>query len=438
MNNILIKKSNLVSNNIEISGYKHSLVSLVALSVSYNCNYEINNVPDIEDTHVLISILRDIGKKVEFDGQTLKVFKSDIIKKIIPNDYSKKIHGSLYLIPAMLGINNIVNICESGGCKIGEEKNKSTRPVNHMIEVMERFGAKFYDDKITGTIGKVDKYRATTIDIMDFSIKKDILTGPYVSGATKTAIICASTVATGKTYIKNPYLKPDVTELLEVMSKLGFIIEVSKDMIIIQPPVKRIVNLVKHYLISDVTQIITYISLSVYCDVPLTLSNITVDKVKKVLSPELSYMQKMGIKIKWLDNSVYIPINNKIKSTNIEVYSTGIYSDSQPFFTLMLLKADNKSIITEYVWKNRFNYALEMNKLGAKLEVKENSLYITNKIPKKGGELIAQDLRAAATLIISALPIQEEVRINGIKHLNRGYDKFFYNLKKLGVNFEIY
>jgi len=434
MKKLILKDRKLKSNNIAIPGYKHSTVALIALSVIYNNDYEFSNVPDVKDTRILVDILKSLGKKIEYEACKLKISESILESEIIPDEYSEQIHGSLYLIPAILGIKGKTRFCKSGGCKIGNSNTESSRPIEHMIKVMESFGADF-TAKNEGIIGTLDMYRATKIDIMDFSENPKELAGPCVSGATKTAVICSLGVKKGVTYIHNPYLKPDVTEMLEVMSKLGFSVDYNSERIIIEPPTEKRPKVVEHYIVSDVTEIVTYISLSVYCDLPLTLSNITLERVKKALKPEFEYLTQMGIKLDFMDNLIRIPLNTNISPINIDVFCMGIYSDSQPFFTLMLLKATGESQITEFVWKNRFHYALELNKLGTTLEVNQNTLKIKPKLPSHGGVIIAKDLRSAAALVIAALLVKDEVEILGIEHLERGYVAFEENLRKIGVTF---
>ncbi len=436
-NSILIKKSKLNNSNININGYKHAAVSLIALATAYNNDYEFENIPDIEDTYMLINILKSIGKNVTYKNKKLRIYKSKINSFIIPNKFSEKIHGSIYLIPAILGVKKRVVICKSGGCQIGNFKTDSSRPVHHMIDVMSKFGAKFNKLDNGDILGNLKEYKHTSIDIMDYSDEKDKLTGPCVSGATKTALLCSLNVNYGITYIHNPYLKPDVTELLTVMKKLGFEVLIKDNCIIIKPPLKKRRSVIKHDVISDITEIITYISLAVYCKIQLTLNNISTNRVFKGLKSELIYLEEMGIKLKFYNDKIIIPVVNNVKSINIDVFSTGIYSDSQPFFALMLLRADNKSIIREHVWKNRFKYALQMNKLGLNLTISENELLIIPGLPVLGGTLVATDLRAAAVLIIFALMCEEEVKIIGISHLKRGYSNLFDNLRKIGVIFQL-
>jgi UDP-N-acetylglucosamine 1-carboxyvinyltransferase len=165
---------------------------------------------------------------------------------------------------------------------------------------------------------------------------------------------------------------------------------------------------------------------------------ITRPEVEEGLGNELLLLDQMGVKLKFIGNQIKIVRPLKLKAININVTSIGIYSDHQPFFALMLTKADKPSLITEKVWKSRFSYAEQLAKLGMKLEVNGNCLKITPSQPNATTTLlIAQDLRAAAVLVIAALKLETPVRIEGIDHLERGYDDFMEDLKRIGVDVQL-
>lgn len=435
MNKVKVTNSSLQKNDIKISGYKHAAVTLIAASAYISKKVRIRNIPLIEDTYILSEILETLGAKTKFDNNTLVIDSSKLSGTIIPESLSEKIHGSLYLIPTILGRTGKVKIGRSGGCQIGDESVKGARPVHHMVDVLEKFGGRFKWENNVLT-GECDGFVATEINIMNYSDSDKILTGPLVSGATKTAILAALCTKQGTTVIHNPYFKPDVTELISFLKSIGYKITFNRKLISITPPDK--IKETDYYLVSDITEIITYIGLAVYTDNALMLNNITVDRVKEGLSPELEYLKKMNINLIWGNDHLYIPKNQYVKSVDIEVTSIGIYSDSHPFFTLMLLRGDNGSKITEYVWHNRFLYVDELNKLGLKLEKYGNTVLINPGSPlTTSSYLEANDLRSAAVLIIAALGAPGTSIINNIHHLNRGYENFVGTLKELGFRVEI-
>lgn len=190
---------------------------------------------------------------------------------------------------------------------------------------------------------------------------------------------------------------------------------------------------------SDISQIMTYICLAIYHEISLTIVNVTVEKVKQGFAPEIAYLNKMGIYLTYGKDYIKVCHPSHIIPINIDVISIGIYSDHQPFFALMLLKAKGMSRVKEYVWKKRFNYAVELKKLGFDLKINDECLEIIGSAPLAihDIELIATDLRAAAVLLIAALAVPGKVYIKGIHHLCRGYDDFISALRSLGACIQV-
>lgn len=433
MDKVKVSNSNFHESNVNIAGYKHAAVSIIASSVYLTTKIKIKNIPMLEDTFILSDILKSLGADVLFKNNTMLIDSSALSGYEIPQSLNEKIHGSLYLIPTILGRTGKVKIGPSGGCQIGDMQSNGARPIQHIVSVLQKFGAHFQLEN-NNLIGYCKGFDPCTIDIMDYSDSKEILTGPLVSGATKTAILAAVCTKMGTTVIHNPYFKPDVTELLDFLSLVGYEIKADENSIHVTPP--NAFKEATHYLISDITEIMTYISCSIYMKHALTLNNITIDRVKKALKPEIEYLNQMNINLEWEENCIRIPHVEKIKSVDIDVTSMGIYSDSHPFFSLMLLRGDRESRITEHVWHHRFNYAEQLKKLDLNLEVVQNTVYITPGNPSNSSLLEASDLRSAAVLLLASLKSPGTTTITNVHHLKRGYEDFIGKLKNLGAKIE--
>ncbi len=419
-----IRKS---GNKIRIGGYKHSFVVVVCAALMCNINVEISNVPEIKEKTVFIKILEILGKNISFSKNKLILFQSQVRKIKVPDNITNLVHGSMYFLPVLLNLNHEVQIFESGGCRIGDALNKSTRPIQHVLKVMKEFGAEIKDDYMF-----LEKYHGIHIDIMEYSTATNELRGPYVSGATKTAILCALG-ANERTVIKNPYLKADVIELLQFAEQIGYVICKLPRKIIIDKKSNVRKDVLKYSLGSDVTEIITFISYAVYYNVEMLMENITVEFVKESLKKEFEYLQKMGIKIRFGNNTMRVYSHEDIKEVNIDVTGESIYSDSQPFFALMLLRAKKESVIIEYVWKSRYEYAKEMQYAGANIRILDNKLIINQTLTEFGPvTLKSKDLRGAAVLTLFVLEREGSV-IEGIEHIDRGYEFFWDKLRSLGI-----
>lgn len=435
MNSLLVEESKLKGGAVSVQGYKHASNLLICASIAIEKNITLKNVPNITDTRALLASIKLLGGKYHFDdNDILNISTSSINKSHIKEEISKLSHATIYLMPVLLGKFGKIKLGKTGGCLIGSNSSRA-RPVEHMIKVLDSFGANFKMEE-RYLIGLSSKFKSCTIDIFDFSENKSILTGPLVSGATKTAILASLYVRDGVTIIKNPYLKPDVTELLSFVSKSGFNVQVLEKEIRI-----KYVGLlpdaeISYELIDDISVIMTYITVALFHDISIKISIRNTKKVQTGLDEELKCLKRMKVDLNWSDKELMIKSGQKLVATDIQVTSVGIYSDHQPFFAILLTKCKDQSIITEHVWKTRFDYAFEVNKLAKQklFEIKNNKMIINpGHFNISGKSLNAHDLRAAAVLLIVSLQLEGMTIIENIHHLERGYSNLLSNVERLGA-----
>ncbi len=431
---IEISSKTLKKGFISITGYKHALVQIIAVSIIVNRPVMITHAPNISDTRVLLNIIRACGGSALHYNDTINLDTQSLEVAEVPEELSQQIHGSLYLIPAYLARFGHVRFRRSGGCRIGSLEDDHERPVQHLLSVLTTFGAKFEqtDDEI---IGSCTNLYPAEINILDYSDNPKIPNGPLVSGATKTAILSALGIEKGETRILHPYLKPDVLELIRFIQQLGYRVSYDQKCICISYP--DCITSRHYHLMSCISEIMTYIAFSIHTGVPITLTNITVDRVKEGLKAELELMERMGIALVWGNGTLSISPVSHIRNLDIEVTSTGIFSDHQPFFALMLTHAKEPSTIRERVWKDRFSYVEGLNLLGAHIQRERNAITIfPSQLHTSGQVLVANDLRSAAVLVIAALSVPGSTIVKNISHLDRGYENFLASLKQLGAQID--
>lgn len=425
--------SNKINNDskIDIAGYKHSFILDVCAALACNIHIKIDNVPKIQEKKVFCKIFDLLSKKYRSSKNQLTLYPSKILNVDVPNVLSMQVHGTIYLLPILLQLRKSIKIFESGGCRIGNSNNKSTRPLQHILDVMKKFGAFQQGDKMFLT-----EYQGTVIDVLPYSTNSKELCGPLVSGVTKTAILC-SLSATSSTTIIHPYLKTDVLELLQLIHKMGYKITKTQNSIIIEKG-KSNVDYISHRVSSDVTEVITFVSFAVYYNVRLTLNCWDLEFLKLALKPEFELLDEMGVFLEFSETSLTVFQNDRLKAMDILVTGERIYSDSQPFFALMLLKANGISKITDNVWDNRMEYAKELKKAGLNFCINGNTLIIrpSATVSNLPVELEAKDLRGAAVLILYALQCCGSI-VSGCEHLKRGYESFWEKLRILGIEVKI-
>jgi UDP-N-acetylglucosamine 1-carboxyvinyltransferase len=190
----------------------------------------------------------------------------------------------------------------------------------------------------------------------------------------------------------------------------------------------------------DLLELFTYLTLGLTLGVDVHVDESDWDAVHAGLGAELGCLEEIGVPGARRTVGAPMRLPPDPRPLDIEVASEGcIYSDSQPFFALLLLRARGTSHITDLVWANRFGYAAELRKLGADLEVlgRGRLAIRPSRLGPTDQPLVAGDLRSAAMLSLAALQVGRPVRVEGIQHLLRGYTDFAQALASLGARFEI-
>ena len=109
----------------------------------------------------------------------------------------------------------------------------------------------------------------------------------------------------------------------------------------------------------------------------------------------------------------------------------GFPTDLQAQIMALMCIVNGKSQISEKIFENRFMHVAELNRLGAKIKIKNDIAYIQGNIRFKGAQVMASDLRASVSLVLAALCAEGETLIHRVYHLDRGYEKIE---KTLGIH----
>jgi len=423
-----------LTGTVRTTGFKHSLVTCVAAACLGAAPVHIANIPDIAETEFLGRLLRGIGAGVSFEAYGMTIDPATMATaELDPADVGA-IHGSVYLAPALLARFGSVQMPSSGGCQIGSEGG--ARPVNQYIDVLGRFGAKArYTD--CGFAATATGLRAAEIDLLDYTEDPGRRTGPLYSGATKFAILLA-VAAPGISVLHNPYPKLDVHDMVSLLTEMGARIEYSSDAtLVVHGGIDRLHAPVTFALSADLIEVMTWLSAGLaYSDAGITITGEGMRRALEGLAPELAALSAMGGSIAVTGDSVVVRKTERLRAHDIVIESHGVFSDSQPFFVLAACLADGISRITETVWPARCGYISELIRLGPRIQQSGQTIFVEGGYPPRipGQHLHADDLRAAAALVLAALNVPGHTRVYGTHHLRRGYADLTGQLRSLGAD----
>lgn len=434
-----VDQSILKSGRIRISGYRHSS-NLVLISTLLMPGVEatIENVPLVSDTEIIVSILSGLGAKVDFDRarRTVVINTSSAENRQVDFLESSKLHGSIYLMPALVSRFGVGSFVSSGGCQIGSLDDSRSRPHEHILSVMRAFGVEITrseaDDPIKDYCFRLDDKKAeVTIDINDYLFWDGENEGSLTSGATKTAMLLGL-ASSGVTTILNPFLKSEVVDLIDFFRSCGVDMDCDEEKIVIRK--RDLEPSVAHEIISDPSEIVTYACLAAYHEVDLVLENVSIDRTIPILAPEFGVLEDMGVSIAVDRHAIVVSPQRDLRAVNVEVTPRGVCTDHHPLFISLMSKAHGTSTLVDKVWPERFLYARQLDKIGLDLVRENNRITVQGKNPSEAVDvLFCDDLRAAALIIILAIKTPGSTSIRGFEHVFRGYPDFFENLRQLGA-----
>ncbi|MEU7723863.1 hypothetical protein AB0B78_01150 [Streptomyces sp. NPDC040724] len=413
-----------LAGTVTVPGFKHSLVSCVAAAAAADTPVRLENCPDIEETRVLALLVTQLGGAARVTDGALVVDGTGMSTTTMSEEDVSRIHGSVYLLPSLLRRFGTVHMPRSGGCRIGDRADGG-RPVSQYVDVFQRFGAKAAHDDGGSLTVSAPRLVGCEIDLLDFTSDRRLRTGPLYSGATKTALLTAA-VADGTSILHSPYPKPDVTELLTVLRALGVEVDVTGagSYVVHGHGAPLSGRPVTHVLVPDLITIMTWICAgALLAEGPMTIRATRMRDAARALAPERAVLDSLGVRVDWDKESCTVHPAGKLSPVDVVVASHGVFSDSQPFLALLAARADGDSTIAETVWTGRFTYAEGLAALGMDVRIEGTRLHIRGPWQPEARNLgaTAQDLRAAATLLLAALASPGTTTLDGMGHLARGY-----------------
>lgn len=415
---LVIWGRNPLKGHVNISGAKNSALVVMtgALLCSEDCR--IRNVPSLVDVKRMCEIISAMGVKVDRDGDVLDINAKEIGTSQAPDEIVSQLRASFFLIGPILARLGEARVPMPGGCAIG------ARPIELHVMGLQKMGADVQLDR-----GMVHaRVKGSNRRLQGARIYFDY---PSV-GATET-LMMAATLAEGETILENAAQEPEVIDLANFCIAMGAKIEGAGTSTITISGVPKL-HSVDYSIIPDRIEAGSFLVAGAITHSEISLSPIVPDHLTAVLSK----LKEAGTQtvLEAPDTLRIIP-GDSIKPTDIETLPyPGFPTDMQAQFMALLTLSEGSSIITETVFENRLRHVAELQRMGANIRVKGNNAIVTGVPRLSGAKVLATDLRASAALVVAGLAAEGKTIIQGLHHLDRGYEKLEPKLQKLGAKIE--
>ncbi|HEH4165980.1 TPA: UDP-N-acetylglucosamine 1-carboxyvinyltransferase [Campylobacter jejuni] len=406
-----IEGTNHLSGNVAISGAKNAALPLIVSSILAKNEVKINNVPNVADIKTLISLLENLGAKINFQNNSALLNTNTLNQTIAKYDIVRKMRASILTLGPLLARFGHCEVSLPGGCAIGQ------RPIDLHLLALEKMGA---------NIQIKQGYVVASGNLKGNEILFDKIT---VTGSEN--IIMAAALAKGKTKLLNVAKEPEVVQLCEVLKDAGLEIKgIGTDELEIYGTDGELLEFKEFSVIPDRIEAGTYL-----CAGAITNSKITLNKVNAThLSAVLAKLHQMGFETLIAEDSITLLPAKEIKPVEIMTSEyPGFPTDMQAQFMALALKANGTSIIDERLFENRFMHVSELLRMGADIKLNGHIATIVGGKELNAADVMATDLRASSALILAALAAKGTSKVHRIYHLDRGYENLEEKFKGLGV-----
>ena len=400
---------------VTISGAKNAAVAILPAALLVKGACRIENVPDISDVRILLSILEGMGAKIEYPQAGTVIMDCTDVRNVEPNpELVKKLRASYYLMGALLSRFGSGKVALPGGCSF------ASRPIDQHLKGFRALGAQVIE----------------TEEYIELKPGAGGLHGKRVSldmasvGATVN-IMLAAALLPGQTVIENAAKEPHIVDLANFLNTMGaHIYGAGTDTV----KIRGVEELQggSYAIIPDQIEAGTYIAAVAAVGGNVLVKNV----IPKHMDCITSKLSEMGVQIVNYDDCIRVRSTGELTGTTVKTRPyPGFPTDMQAQICVCMVLASGTSRLTESVYETRFfGYCSELEHMGAKIQIDGKTATVRGVKRLRGSTVRAKDLRAGAALVIAGLTAEGTTRVENIHYVERGYERLIEKLTALGAN----
>ncbi|USE70604.1 UDP-N-acetylglucosamine 1-carboxyvinyltransferase [Pseudoalteromonas maricaloris] len=413
MDQFVIQGGTTLAGEVTISGAKNAALPILFAALLGDGKSRFSNVPHLRDIGTTEALLKTLGAEVEWDGDILEINGATVNSVLAPYELVKQMRASVLALGPLVARFGQAQVSLPGGCAIG------ARPVDLHISGLEKMGAKIKVEN--GYIHAVTEGRLRGAEIFMETVSV---------GATEN-LLMAATLADGKTVIDNAAREPEIINLAECLVAMGAKISGAGSSRIEIEGVERL-NGCEHKILPDRIETGTFLVAAAMAKGEVLCKNTDYHS----LEPVLEKLRAANAIVEVSEDSIYVDMRQRaLKAVNIKTMPhPGFPTDMQAQFTALNVVAEGSATITETIFENRFMHVPELQRMGANIRLEGNTAICGETESLSGAQVMATDLRASASLILTGIVATGKTIVDRIYHVDRGYQKIEDKLSRLGAN----
>lgn len=411
MKNMIITGGTPLRGQVKIGGAKNAALAIIAAALLTEEPVIIDNVPDISDVNVMLSIVQNLGVEAGWcEKNTIRIHARGKFGNDTPYELVKKLRASNLLLGPILARRGVVEISLPGGCNIG------SRPMDLHFKGLAGMGAEVVLEH--GVVkARCNKLQGSKV-YLDF---------PSV-GATEN-IMMAGVLASGQTVIENVAKEPEIVDLANFLNSMGAKVRGAGTDVIRIDGVEQLSG-GRYSVIPDRIEAGTFMVAAAATGGDILLDGI----ISTHVEPLIAKLREAGVEVSDEHEKIRVRRTGELKPIDIKTLPyPGFPTDMQSQMMAMLTMVKGTSVIVENIFENRLKVADEFKRMGAKIKVEGRSAIIQGVSKLQGAKVKASDLRAGAALVIAGLMAVGETEISNTHYIDRGYENIRAKLASLGA-----
>jgi UDP-N-acetylglucosamine 1-carboxyvinyltransferase len=411
MDRLIIQGGAPLSGEIRVSGAKNAALPLMCAALLTREQLTLSNVPHLRDVSTMLRLLAQLGVEVSLDDRLGLLLRAErLAEPLAPYDLVKTMRASILVLGPLVARCGEARVSLPGGCAIG------SRPVDLHIKGLEALGAEISVEQ--GYIAARAKRLEGARVIMDLVT---------VTGTEN--LMMAACLAQGTTVLENAAREPEVVDLAKCLVAMGARIGGAGTDVITIEGVAQLRG-ATHRIMPDRIETGTFLAAAAATGGRVRLHGTDAG----ILDAVLDKLREAGAELQTGDGAISLAMRGRPKSVNVRTAPyPGFPTDMQAQLMALDAISEGTAVITETIFENRFMHALEMQRLGADIEISGNAAIVRGVGKLQGATIMATDLRASASLVIAGLAAEGETTVDRIYHLDRGYECIEEKLAQLGA-----
>jgi UDP-N-acetylglucosamine 1-carboxyvinyltransferase len=414
MDKLVIQGGQPLKGEVRISGAKNAALPILCAALLTSEPLTLTNVPDLNDIQTMLRLLEQMGVKVAQSGDTVTLDASGLNNPKAPYEMVKTMRAAVLVLGPLVARCGEAHVSLPGGCAIG------ARPVDQHIKGLQSMGAevKVEHGYVNAQVGRLKGARLFT----------DMVT---VTGTEN--LMMAACLADGETVIENAAREPEVVDLAQCLSAMGARISGAGTDVIRIHGVERLHG-ATHRIMPDRIETGTYLCAAAITGGEIRLTGTSMGYLDSVVDKLMDAGCEISGEKSPQFEAITLRAPEKLTSVSIRTAPYPAFpTDMQAQFMTINTVAAGTAVIRETIFENRFMHAVELQRLGADIQIDGNTAIVRGVAQLEGATVMATDLRASAGLVLAGLVAEGETTIERIYHLDRGYEHLEQKLSQLGA-----